>query len=119
MSKEKRIPSCPIREALVVFTGPWKPEILWHLKDSCMRFNQLHRAIGAVSQKMLAQQLRELQRDGLVKRTQYDTIPPHVEYEATDLVKTLEPIFDALEKWNKDNGATVQKAREQYLKNNK
>ena len=64
---------------------------------------------------MLAQQLRELQRDGLVKRTQYNTIPPHVEYEATDLVQTLEPIFDALEKWNQDNGATVQKARERYL----
>ncbi|MEM6453246.1 MAG: helix-turn-helix domain-containing protein [Cyanobacteria bacterium P01_D01_bin.105] len=116
MSKEKRVPFCPIGEALGVFAGKWKPEILWHLKDGCMRFNQLHRSIGAISQKMLAQQLRELQRDGLVKRTQYDTIPPHVEYEATDLVKTLEPIFDALEQWNKNNGATVQKARERYLK---
>ncbi|NEO71837.1 helix-turn-helix domain-containing protein [Moorena sp. SIO3H5] len=118
MSKEKHISSCPIGEALNVFAGKWKPEILWYLKDGCMRFNQLHRSIGAVSQKMLAQQLRELQRDGLVKRIQYDTLPPHVEYEVTDLVKTLEPIFDALEKWNKDNGPTVQEARKRYFTKN-
>jgi len=118
MNKEENTPSCPIADALGVFAGKWKPEILWHLKDECMRFNQLHRSIGAVSQKMLAQQLRELERDGLVKRIEYNKIPPHVEYEATDLVKTLEPIFDALEKWNKENGATVLEAKKKYLQKN-
>jgi len=118
MSKEKHISSCSVRETLKVFAGKWKAEILWHLKDGCMRFNQLHRSIGAVSQKMLAQQLRELERDGLVKRIQYDTLPLNVEYEVTDLVKTLEPIFDALEKWNKENGATVEEARKRYFTKN-
>lgn len=119
MSEEKQISLCPIADALDVFAGKWKPEILWSLKDGGMRFNQLHRSIDAVSQKVLAQKLRELQRDGLVKRIQYDTLPPHVEYEVTDLIKTLEPIFDALEKWHKDNSASVQKARKRYLTKNK
>ncbi|MEM6601992.1 MAG: helix-turn-helix domain-containing protein, partial [Verrucomicrobiota bacterium] len=101
---------------LGVFAGKWKPEILWHLKDERMRFNQLQRCVGGVSQKMLAQQLRELQRDGLVKRIQYETIPPHVEYEATYLVATLEPVFDVLEQWYQDNGKSVQKAQKRYLK---
>ena len=83
-----------------------------------MRFNQLQRAVVGVSQKMLAQQLRELERDGLVKRIQYDTIPPHVEYEATKLIQTLEPIFEALEQWHKDNGSKVRRAQNKYIKKN-
>lgn len=118
MSKQTIEPSCPIAQTLTIFAGKWKPEILWHLKDQRLRFNQLHRAIGTVSQKMMAQQLRELERDGLVNRIQLNTIPPHVEYEATKLIKTLEPIFDALEKWHKDNSSTVEKARKKYARAN-
>lgn len=116
MSKEKISSPCPIKDALDVFAGKWKPEILWHLKAERMRFNQLQRSIGAVSQRMLAQQLRELQRDGLVNRIQYDTRPPHVEYELTELAMTLIPLFDALEQWNQDNSLKVQNARKKYLK---
>ncbi len=118
MSKEKKVPSCPIAQTLLVFAGKWKPEILWQLKDERMRFNQLHRRVEGVSQKMLAQQLRELERDGLVKRIQYEAIPPRVEYEATPLVKTLEPIFDALENWYKNNSAAVRRANTKYQKDN-
>ncbi|MEM9102650.1 MAG: helix-turn-helix domain-containing protein [Pseudomonadota bacterium] len=118
MSKQKYEPSCPVEQTLSVFAGKWKPEILWYLREERMRFNQLHRAIGGVSPKMLAQQLRELERDGLVKRIQYDTIPPHVEYEVTALVATLQPIFDALEQWYVDNGTSVTRAQKKYLKAN-
>ena len=114
MSNEKTTPHCPIAQTLGVFTGKWKPEILWELKDTRMRFNQLQRAVGGISQKMLAQQLRELERDGLVRRIQFDTIPPHVEYQATNLVKTLEPIFDTLENWYIDNGRAVKASRKKY-----
>ena len=118
MSQQKPTPSCPIAQTLQVFAGKWKPEILWHLKDQRMRFNQLFRAVEGVSQKMLSQQLRELERDGLVKRIQYEAIPPRVEYEATNLVQTLQPLFDALEQWYKENGSAVKRANTKYLKEN-
>lgn len=116
MKTEKRVLSCPIAQSLDVFAGKWKPEILYHLGKERMRFNQLQRAVGGVSQKMLAQQLRELERDGLVKRIQFESLPPHVEYEATKLIETLEPIFDALEGWYAKNGSTIDRARKKYDK---
>ncbi len=114
--KNKHIFSCPIGEAISVFAGRWKPEILWHLKKAPLRFNQLQRAIGTVSQKMLTQQLRELERDGLVTRTQYREIPPRVEYECTALAHSLEIIFESLEKWHKDHGQTINRAQQAYDK---
>ncbi|NQY26357.1 MAG: helix-turn-helix transcriptional regulator [Piscirickettsiaceae bacterium] len=116
MTKQKHVFSCPIGGTLNVFAGRWKPEILWHLKTGYMRFNQLQRAIGDVSQKMLTQQLRELERDGLIKRTQYPEIPPRVEYQYTELAKTLQPIFTALLKWNDKHNSAVIKAQKEYDK---
>jgi len=114
MAKNKHLSSCPIGGALDVFAGRWKPEILWHLKDRCVRFNQLQRSIGAVSQKMLTQQLRELERDGLVKRTQYKEIPPRVEYECTVLANSLSEIFNALVDWGNEQSEEVIGARRRY-----
>ncbi|MEM6886100.1 MAG: helix-turn-helix domain-containing protein [Verrucomicrobiota bacterium] len=116
MSRAKNTPSCPVSQTLSVFAGKWKPEILWHLKDKPLRFNELQRAVGGISQKMLVQQLRDLQRDGMVKRIEYESIPPHVEYEATKLTGTLEPVFNLLEQWYKDNGGIVRKAQKKYEK---
>ncbi len=106
--------SCPIGDTLEIIAGKWKPEILWHLTDKVMRFNQLKRAIGDVSQKMLTQQLRELQRDGLVERTQYEEIPPRVEYTLTELAESLKPLFSTLVLWNKDHQDDIKKARLKY-----
>ncbi|MGY8992043.1 MAG: winged helix-turn-helix transcriptional regulator [Rhodospirillales bacterium] len=114
MAKIKHLFSCPIGDALNVFAGRWKPEILWHLKDGPIRFNQLQRSIGEVSQKMLTKQLRELERDDVVKRTQYQEIPPRVEYEYTDLAKSLEPVFATLIKWSDNHGAAVKNAQQKY-----
>ncbi|VAV90033.1 Transcriptional regulator, HxlR family, partial [hydrothermal vent metagenome] len=106
----------PIGGALAVFAGRWKPEILWHLKDQPLRFNQLLRAIGGVSQKMLTQQLRQLERDGLIIRTQYPQIPPRVEYTCTQLADSLSPIFEALETWNQTHRQSISKAQQTYDK---
>ena len=114
MPEKKHIFSCPVGAALDVFAGRWKPEILWHLKGGCMRFNQMRRTISDVSQKMLTQQLRELERDGLIIRTPYPEIPPRVEYKRTKLADTLEPIFKALIKWDVENGKAVIKAQKKY-----
>jgi DNA-binding HxlR family transcriptional regulator len=87
-------------EALKVLDGRWKMEILFHLfARPVLRFSELERAIPAVSQKMLTEQLRELERDGIVRRTIHPQVPPKVEYALTDLGQALCPALDALLKW--------------------
>lgn len=114
MAKHQHTSSCPIGNTLGIIAGRWKPEILWHLKDEMMRFNQLQRAIGGVSQKMLTQQLRELQRDGLIVRVQYEEIPPRVEYSLTKLAGSLKPLFASIVNWSVEHELDVNKARLKY-----
>ncbi|MBT5186954.1 MAG: helix-turn-helix transcriptional regulator [Kordiimonadaceae bacterium] len=111
---EEHVFSCPIGGTLEIIAGRWKPEIIWNLQDGPMRFNALKREIGHVSQKMLTQQLRELMRDGLITRTQYAEIPPRVEYQQTELAKSLKPVFAALIDWNTKHNSKVQKSRLKY-----
>ena len=85
-----------IRQALAIFGGKWKLEILWLLQQRMHRFNELRRAIPGVTQHMLTMQLRELENDGLVRRTIYAEIPPRVEYEITDEARRLGPVFEAI-----------------------
>ncbi|MCC3860960.1 winged helix-turn-helix transcriptional regulator [Pseudemcibacter aquimaris] len=110
--------SCPIGGTLEIIAGRWKPEILWHLQNGPIRFNELKRLVGSVSQKMLTQQLRELIRDGLVIRKQYAEIPPRVEYERTELANSLQPVFKALVTWNEENASSVYLARNNYDREN-
>ena len=85
-----------IRKAVAIFGGKWKLEILWLLHQRMHRFNELRRAIPGVTQHMLTAQLRELESDGLVRRTLYPEIPPRVEYELTDEAARLHPVFEAM-----------------------
>lgn len=88
-----------------ILEGRWKMAILFHLfggidkKCRVMRFSELERAIPAISQKMLIQQLRELERDGIVLRTIYPQIPPRVEYQLTKVGIALRPALRALLAW--------------------
>lgn len=89
-------------EALKILEGRWKMVILFNLfARPVLRFSELERAIPAVSQKMLSQQLRELERDGIVRRTVHPQVPPRVEYALTDLGRALCPALDALLQWTK------------------
>ncbi len=98
--KTQKETDCPLAPALAVFAGQWKPEILWHVgTGGAKRFGEIRRLIPAISPKMLTQQLKQLERDGLVTRTQYHEIPPRVEYAVTDLYRTLVPILGAIHKW--------------------
>lgn len=114
MNKDNHQFSCPIGATLDIIAGKWKPEILWHLTDETMRFNQLQRAIGNVSQKMLTQQLRELQRDGLILRKQYEEIPPKVEYSSTKLAQSLKPLFNDLIEWSSTHIEEINKSRNKH-----
>ncbi|MGB7084400.1 MAG: winged helix-turn-helix transcriptional regulator [Phormidesmis sp.] len=88
-----------VQATLKVLGGKWKILILWHLKDNAHRFNALKRLIPAISEKMLIQQLRELEKDEVVRRTVYAEVPPHVEYSFTDYGRSLEPVLQALCNW--------------------
>lgn len=88
--------TCGLDAAFAVVDGKWKPLILWELQGGAKRFNALHRSLLGVSQKMLTQHLKELQRHGVVHRESYHEVPPRVEYSLTPagelLLESLEPL---------------------------
>ncbi|GGJ40938.1 winged helix-turn-helix transcriptional regulator [Deinococcus roseus] len=95
---------CPTGFTLKVIGGRWKVPILYLLFHRPHRFAEMRRAIGAVTEKMLTQQLRELEEDGIVQRKIYDQIPPKVEYSLTPFGETLHPVIQAIGKWSMEHG---------------
>jgi len=96
-----------VEEALKLLEGRWKLVILFHLFGGhVMRFSDLERAIPAVSQKMLIQQLRQMEKDGIVSRIVHHQVPPKVEYALTDWGQSLCPALDALLTWAADRPLT-------------
>jgi DNA-binding HxlR family transcriptional regulator len=100
-----------VAEVLSRIGDKWTVYVVRLLSDGSMRFNEIKRAIPAISQRMLTLTLRGLERDGLVTRTIYLTIPPRVDYELTDLGRTLIATLMALGDWALSNRANVEKAR--------
>src|SRR3984893_9993682 len=97
-------------QALKVLEGRWKMIVIFHLfTRPVLRFSELERAIPAVSQKMLIQQLREPERDGVVRRTVPPQVPPKVEYDLTELGRALCPALDALLEWGELRQASSKK----------
>ncbi len=93
-------PGCPVEAALNVIGGKWKGIVLYHLLvDGTLRFNELKRKTGDVTQRMLTKQLRELEEDGLVIRRVYAEVPPKVEYSLSKEGETLRPVLLALRDW--------------------
>ena len=90
--------------ALKVLAGKWKGEILWQLVQRKHRFGELRQSIPGVTQHMLTTQLRDLEADGLVKRTVFPEVPPRVEYEITPSARALKPVFDELFRWSQEHG---------------
>ena len=90
---------CSVSKALDVIGGKWKSVALYYLLKGPLRFNQLRRLMPSVTQRMLTLQLRELERDGLLRRTVYPVVPPHVEYALTEKGRTLEPLLIMLRDW--------------------
>lgn len=90
---------CPVTATVSIIGGKWKPIILWILFQEKRRFSELKKFIPNITQKMLTQQLRELERDGIVHRQVYPVVPPQVEYSLTPKGHTLVPILQAMEKW--------------------
>ena len=110
MSKRRHTPgsaAAGIEHAIRMLEGRWKLLILFHLfGGKTLRFSDLERAIGGVSQKMLTQQLRQLERDGVVGRTVHPEVPPRVEYHLTDWGQSVCPALDKLLTWAEEQPTT-------------
>jgi DNA-binding HxlR family transcriptional regulator len=109
--QKSRTESCPIEELMDVIGGRWKVFILWRLIEEPLRSTRLRESIPPISQKVLIEQLRELERDGLVLRRIYPSVPPRVEYQATPLGKSLHSILKAMCHWTSDHGEEIRAAR--------
>lgn len=99
---------CSVDVAIELIGGKWKPLILYRLSQGTLRFGQLQRAIPAVTQRMLTLQLRELERDGLVRRKVYPEVPPKVEYSLTPPAVQLAPILGMLGEWFREQAAELR-----------
>lgn len=94
--------SCPLKAAQSLLSGKWKMIILFYLSSGTRRFNELQRLLhGEISQTILTNQLRELEKDGLVHREIYKEIPPRVEYSLTGIGKTFIPVLKNIGEWGK------------------
>lgn len=108
--------SCAVETTLKVIGGRWKVLILRELLVGMQRFNQLHRSIPGITQKMLTQQLRELEEDGIIYRKVYPQVPPKVEYSLTPLGESLNPVLEAMHEWGlKHPLATAEKLTEELV----
>lgn len=93
----------PVKTALAVIGGKWKPSILWHLRAGPCRFNELLRRIPDITKKMLVQQLRDLEHEGIILRQVHQVMPPKVEYSLTRYGLTLCPVFQILQNWGENH----------------
>ncbi len=92
-------PGCPVEVTLDVLGGRWKGVVLFHLIGGKKRFGEIRKILPQVTQRVLTQQLRELERDGIVHREVFPVVPPKVEYSLTPWGRTLEPIVLAMSEW--------------------
>jgi len=92
---------CPIEVTTEIIRGKWKGKIIYILLSGTKRFGELRRLVGTATQRMLTNQLRELERDGVVKRKAYIEIPPKVEYPLTERGQELKPAIEAMWLWGK------------------
>lgn len=107
MANVKRLPVLPIERALKAISGRWKAIILYHLLAGPKRLSELKRLLPDISQKMLVQQLREMEEHRLIHREVFRQVPPRVDYSATPLGLSLEPVMLALCAWGQRHAAEL------------
>jgi DNA-binding HxlR family transcriptional regulator len=110
------VAECPSRQVLDSLSDKWVTLVLTALADGPRRYSGLARTIAGVSQKMLTQTLRKLERDGLVSRTVTPSVPVRVDYELTALGRTILPVVDAVKQWSEGHIVEIHRARAAYDK---
>ena len=103
-----------VSEVLSRVGDKWTVLVVWTLGDGSKRFNELRKALGSISQRMLTLTLRALERDGLVTRTVFPTIPPRVDYELTELGRSLLDPVSELGSWARKNRSAIENARHRF-----
>lgn len=106
--------ACPSRRALELISGKWVPLILPALERGPLRNNELLRGLGGISQKVMTQTLRELERHGLVLREDLGTVPPHVQYSLSELGRSLNVALVALDRWAENHHAALDAAARRH-----
>jgi DNA-binding HxlR family transcriptional regulator len=106
--------TCPTRQVLATIADKWAALLITALADGPRRHGELARRVAGVSQKMLTQTLRVLERDGLVRRTVTASVPVRVDYELTDLGRSLVPVLKALKEWSETHIEAIMAARDAY-----
>lgn len=94
--------NCAFEYTLELISGKWKGLVLWHLQDKTLRYGEIRKALGNITQKMLTQTLRALEEDQLITRKVYPVVPPKVEYTITERGAKLIPVFEQLIEWGSD-----------------
>lgn len=102
MLKKEELPECDVATTVQVIGNKWKLLILRNLLVRSWRFNELHKSLEGISQKVLTESLRSMEADGIVIRTVYAEVPPRVEYSLSEMGETMRPILNAMEIWGKE-----------------
>lgn len=99
MLTREELPECPVAVTVQLIGSKWKLLILRNLLERPWRFNELKKSLAGISQKVLTDSLRSMEEDGLIIRTVYPEVPPHVEYSLSELGETMRPILNSLKEW--------------------
>jgi len=110
-ARKRTLSDCPLADLIDIIGGRWKVLSLWHLRDGTKRFTELKRLMPGVTQKMLTQQLRQLEADGLVSRRVYPQVPPKVEYSLTPAGEELGGLLLILSGWAKVHMPALESGR--------
>jgi DNA-binding HxlR family transcriptional regulator len=112
LNEEKIKKTCGMAYTLTLIGGRWKPTILWRLLEGKMRYNELRKSIPDASERILVLQLRELEKDGLIKRVVFPEFPPRVEYELTPLGLSMQSMLESISDWGDHYREQLEQAEE-------
>lgn len=107
MKTKNELPDCPVATTVSLIGSKWKLLILRNLLARPWRFNELRKDLDGISQKVLTDSLRSMEQDGLITRTVYPEVPPHVEYALSDLGESIRPILMAMQQWGMEYKAAL------------
>ena len=107
MKTKDELPECPVATTVSIIGSKWKLLIIRNLLARPWRFNELKKDLEGISQKVLTDSLRSMEEDGIIIRTVYPEVPPHVEYALSELGESMRPILDAMQKWGAEYKSTL------------
>lgn len=111
MVTKEELPACPVATTVQLIGSKWKLLIMRNLLARPWRFNELRKDLEGISQKVLTDSLRSMEKDGIITRTVYPEVPPRVEYALSELGESMRPIMDAMEKWGSDYKNREQRSK--------